>query len=214
TGGASQIANLRITHGHVSGGGGGILMDGGMLSLTNCTISDCYSFTTGGGGIYVGPATLAMVGCTVSGNRTAFYGGGLMLYNGALVSLLNSTVSGNSAVDGVNDDAWGGGIFVYGSTLYLSNTTIAHNSSATAGGGIYRYSGTVTANNSLIAVNSSPIGPDCKDGAGLAGAFVSNGHNLIGNGSGSTGFGSTGDQLNVNPLIGPLADNGGPTFTH
>jgi hypothetical protein len=37
---------------------------------------------------------------------------------------------------------------------------------------------------------------------------------LIGNSSGSAGFGQTGDQLNVNPLLGPLTDHGGPTFTH
>jgi hypothetical protein len=39
------------------------------------------------------------------------------------------------------------------------------------------------------------------------------GFNLIGNTNGGTGFGSTGDLLGVNLLLGPLADNGGPTFT-
>lgn len=52
------------------------------------------------------------------------------------------------------------------------------------------------------------LGTDCK------GTFVSAGYNLVGNSSGSTGLGGAGDQLNVNPLIAPLQDNGGPAFTH
>jgi hypothetical protein len=77
-----------------------------------------------------------------------------------------------------------------------------------AGGGIYRYQGTVTLGDTLVAGNTAPSGPDCM------GTFVSSGYNLIGNSSGSTGFGATGDQLNLNPLLGPLTDNGGPTLTH
>ena len=37
---------------------------------------------------------------------------------------------------------------------------------------------------------------------------------MIGSTSGSSGFGATGDQLDLNPLIGSLQDNGGSTFTH
>jgi hypothetical protein len=55
----------------------------------------------------------------------------------------------------------------------------------------------------------------------VAGAFASGGHNLIGDGSGSTGFvnGVNGDQVGtaanpIDPRLGPLANNGGPTRTH
>ena len=83
------------------------------------------------------------------------------------------------------------------------------------GGGIFNeVAGTVNARNSLIAGNSSRISaPDVR------GAFISQGRNLIGNGSGSSGFTGTGDQVGtsgspINPMLAPLANNGGPTQTH
>ena len=50
------------------------------------------------------------------------------------------------------------------------------------------------------------------DGADLYGTVISKGNNLIGNTSGGSGFVAT-DLLNVNPLLGPLQNNGGPTQT-
>src|SRR5262249_31154114 len=73
------------------------------------------------------------------------------------------------------------------------------------GGGIYNV-GTLTARNTIIAGNTGDV-PD------LAGNLGSLGHNLIGDSRGGSGFHVT-DLLNVNPLLGPLQDNGGPTFTH
>ena len=123
--------------------------------------------------------------------------------------MINSTISGNRTLNG-SGDGWGGGIFqINGGTLTVAACTIANNSSVSQGGGLYKgLGGTATVANSLIAGNSAPGGPDCE------GTFVSSGYNLIGNSSGSTGFGQVADQLNLNPLIGPLTDNGGPTFTH
>jgi hypothetical protein len=55
----------------------------------------------------------------------------------------------------------------------------------------------------------------------VSGAFTSGGHNLIGDGTGSTGFvnGVNGDQVGtavnpIDPMLAPLANNGGPTKTH
>jgi hypothetical protein len=91
--------------------------------------------------------------------------------------------------------------------------------SAHTGGGVFLVNG-VTSNvrNSIIAgnlVDLNGTGPD------VSGLFSSGGHNLIGDGSGATGFanGANGDQVGtaVNPIdarLGPLADNGGPTQTH
>src|SRR5262249_52070792 len=66
---------------------------------------------------------------------------------------------------------------------------------------------TLTARNTIIAGNTAPTAPD------LSGSLGSQGHNLIGNTEGGSGFHET-DLLNVNPLLGPLQDNGGPTLTH
>ena len=46
----------------------------------------------------------------------------------------------------------------------------------------------------------------------VLGLLVSRGHNLIGNTDGSSGWVGT-DLLNVDPKLGPLQDNGGPTLT-
>jgi hypothetical protein len=56
-------------------------------------------------------------------------------------------------------------------------------------------------------------------GQDVSGAFISDGHNLIGVVNGSTGFGAAGDQLGnvgdpLDPMLAPLANNGGPTRTH
>lgn len=171
-----------------------------LQAVSNCAIAGCYAAgvdvaSQGGGAIaLLGSANLTIVASTLSSNTTPYYGGGIYLFNGPNVSLVNSTVSGNRTLDGSSDDAFGGGIFAgNGSTLNVTNSTIAHNSSVSAGGGIYKGpSGTVTVGNSLVAGNSASDGPDCE------GSFVSAGYNLIGNTSGSTGFGSTGDQLNLN----------------
>ncbi len=62
---------------------------------------------------------------------------------------------------------------------------------------------TVTMRNTIVAQNA------VRD---LVGQFASSGHNLIGDTTEAGGFDET-DILNVDPLLGPLADNGGPTMT-
>jgi hypothetical protein len=216
TNGPVVIANLTIAEGHTSGGGGGIAVDSGAsLTVSNCTITGCYAagtdaFGTGGGAISaVGSASLAVIGSTLSSNSTPADGGGIYLFNGPTVSVINSTISGNRTLNG-SGDGWGGGIFqINGGTLTVTACTIANNTSVSQGGGLYKgLGGSATITSSLIAGNSAPGGRDCQ------GTFVSGGYNLIGNSSGSSGLGQVGDQLNVDPKIGPLADNGGPTFTH
>src|SRR5207244_7350396 len=71
---------------------------------------------------------------------------------------------------------------------------------------------TAQAKNTIIAGNFSTNNTD------VAGAFTSHGHNLIGDGSGSSGFNSTVDQVGdaanpIDPQLGPLQNNGGPTRT-
>jgi hypothetical protein len=64
-----------------------------------------------------------------------------------------------------------------------------------------------TIRSSIVSSNSAPNIPDVK------GVFTSQGYNLIGNASGTIGFTATGDQTAIDPLLGPQADNGGPTKT-
>jgi hypothetical protein len=141
---------------------------------------------------------LTISSSTISGNYAKAGGGiGNVYYS---VTLSNSTISGNSAYSG-------GGIVSYGGSVTLSNSTISGNSAYVLDGGINNTDlGTLHTRNTIVAGNMAPSSPD------LHGNLGSLGHNLIGNTQGGSGFDPT-DLLNVDPLLGPLQDNGGPTQT-
>src|SRR5262249_15820486 len=87
-----------------------------------------------------------------------------------------------------------------------------------AGGGIRVGPASVTLENTIIAGNTAANGAGDTTGAptpgpNVDGAVTSNGHNLLGVATDATGFTGSGDQTGANPMLGPLADNGGPTET-
>ena len=147
---------------------------------------------------------MTVTSSTLNGN-SAVSGGGIK--NNGTVTLINTTVSGNTTKTHV-----GGGIENgNGSTLILKSTTVSGNNSKLRGGGIYNESGgAVNLTNTIVAGNTATqSGPDCT------GSQSSQGHNLIGTTSGCSFSATISDQTAVNdPQLGPLADNGGPTFTH
>jgi CSLREA domain-containing protein len=233
TGGGILATTVTLTHSTVTGNravdtGGGISAQD--ATLTNCTVSgNTVDEVNGeGGGIFA--ATVRLIGSTVSGNiaangggisaRTATLTGSTISGNfasdsgggirGTTATLTNSTISGNST------DLQGGGIVA--TNVSLLNVTVTDNSAREGGGVFLRTGGTSSVRNTIVAdnvVDSVGIGPD------LFGTFTSSGHNLIGDGSGSTGFtnGTNGDQVGtaanpIDPKLGPLANNGGPTKTH
>jgi hypothetical protein len=173
----------------------------GTVSISGLTIANGNIGGPGAGFFSETGCTLALSNCTVSGNVSGNSGGGIA--NNGTLTLVNCTVAGNQAGNS-------GGIYNYAGTLNLFNSTVASNSAVVASGGVYNYptAGSVTSvRSSIIASNTAPTAPD------VDGAFGSSGYNLVGNTSGSSGFGATGDQLNVDPKLGLLADNGGPTLT-
>src|SRR5207249_1776824 len=76
-----------------------------------------------------------------------------------------------------------------------------------ASGGGVNIAGAATATNSILADNTAAKGPDCN------GAVSSGGHNVVGTNNSCSGFTAPGDQVNKNPMLGPLQNNGGPTQT-
>lgn len=118
--------------------------------------------------------------------------------------MVNSTLSGNSA-------AYGGGIYTASSTLAIQHSTIVgNNANPGQGGGLYvRWAGPIVSlSHTIVAGNASEdLGIDQP----AEPVFTSGGYNLIGNTTFDTGNGT--DLLNTAPLLGPLQDNGGPTFT-
>ncbi|MCC6629765.1 MAG: hypothetical protein IT340_20485 [Chloroflexi bacterium] len=140
--------------------------------------------------------TVTLVNSTVSGNI------GRAVFNEAQLVLISSTVTGNS---GRSDPSFPGGI------------THHHNSGGIVG------SVNTTLINSIIAGNmaseaDASLAPDCYIDNYGGGGFLSQGHNLVGSGTGCPSNGP--GDVTVDPstvfttVLGPLADNGGPTQTH
>ena len=114
--------------------------------------------------------------------------------------MFGSTISDNGANNGAGIENRG--------TLTLTNVTLRQNAASLNGGGIYNFGGTIGLTNTIIAENIAPRGPDCT------GSPTSLGHNLIGTSDGCSFTPNTGDMVNVDPMLGPLQGNGGPTSTH
>jgi CSLREA domain-containing protein len=216
--GTISISGSRIFANSTNGPGGAIRWDDFLApgSIANSSIDS--NSAEAAGGIFQEFQALTITGSTIAGNSATGsigIGGGIAARNpGVTTTLANSTVSGNSAPG----DA--GGISVDQSTLNLRNATVTNNTadsdngdSPGDGGGVVRYStATINARNSVVAGNFDVSGgaPDCST---VMGGFVSEGYNLIGNISGCP-FTNNNDIVNTAPLLGPLADNGGPTQTH
>jgi hypothetical protein len=205
------IANNGIDN----GAGAGIFNYSGAIVLRNCSVTGNAAFEAGG---IWNNAWLAMTNCTLAQNA-AYYSDGPQraggLFNQGYAVLQNTTVSQNAATPG----GYGAGIWNDG-LLLLFNATVASNhvggsycEQPPTGAGVWN-SGVVRSWNSIIAGNTrSPV---CSSlGFDFAGNLDSLGHNLIQDGTGWTNVGTgTGDIIGVDPMLGPLQDNGGPTWTH
>jgi len=210
------LSNMTIRNGAANYGGG--INNSGTLTINTSTITGNYA-NYAGGGIY-NIAALAINNSTLSGNSASplpLYphrsaGGGL--YNGGTAVINSSTLSNNAARGG---GAIGGGI-LNGGTLTINNSTLSGNSPtgivsratltlssttlSNSGSAIYIYGGTATLQNSIVAYSSF---------GNCYGSLTSKGYNL--SSDGTCNFGSTGDRNNIDPKLGPLQNNGGPTLT-
>lgn len=225
---ALTLRNLSLRNGK-----GGLLTSSGPLTVENCRIyaNDATGeFYDDGGGLYLwGPTTihsssifsntgqygggiyatqpLTLTDSTLYGNTASESGGGLSvaIIGGGHVTIQNSTLSGNQAeFDGGGVHAEGAGVQVL-----LQHVTVANNQSIQANrpAGVFAGSASVTLQNSLIANN---LGAQQCNAA--TATFVSQGNNLASDNS--CGLDQPGDLASTHPLLGPLQDNGGPTFTH
>jgi hypothetical protein len=200
----------------------GISNSGGTMTVTNSTISGNAANNTlggsgSGGGISNG-GILTLSGSTISGNSARNQAGnatGGGLFSNGTLTVSNSTFSGNEAIV-----SSGGGVSIVGGTATFTNVTITGNRSNDRGGGLFRSNGTVTLGNTLITGNFRGPGTSTRDDASGAVASAS-ANNLIGNGTNLTGItnGTSGNQIGtaaapINPLLQPMANNGGLTSTH
>ena len=232
--GTLTIRNSTVSGNYTSdlpfGGYGGGIYNDGTAEITDCTVSGNFP-STNGGGIY-NTGTAQITDSTVRQNMTRRGGGGI--YNDGTLTITSSTLSNNMAVDRLL--GYGGGL-VNSGDLTIVNSTLSGNHADGSGGGIHN-SGPLTIAHSTLSDNSSyPNGLNSGGsirnvGRGMlqigntilnAGSadpalrnsakIVSHGYNLCSDNGGGFLRGR-GDRINSNPMLGPLQNNGGPTFTH
>lgn len=214
-----RLSGLNITSGGGVTRGAGIRNRGTLLLLSCAITNNTASGTNSAGGglssgdVFEAGALTTVVNSIFSGN-SAGIGGGSVTTSGNSLTIINCTFSDNAATP-----SSGGAIFSDGTTSVF-NTTITGNTAASRGGGVYAGANTFTLANSIVAHNTAGDGqPDViKNSAGI---LTSSGGNLIGNGEDTfnlvtwAGTDLTGTSASpLNPLLGPLANSGGPTSTH
>jgi hypothetical protein len=192
--GTINLADSTVTGNNAHHYGGAIInQDAGILNVVRSTLDD-NTAGVGGGGIFNTSSTLNVSDSTIA-NNTA-------------VSTLAPTASNVTGGGGINATAF--------AHVTITNSTIAGNSTGWGGGGVAL---TRPANGCFISLFDTIVANNSAGdhGPDAAGAMTSPGHNLIGQTDASTGWGAsdlTGTSgAPLDPVLGPLQDNGGPTFT-
>ncbi len=229
---------LHDNHANVDGGG---IEAFSPLAISRTTLAantakryggGIFDLATGNTALYNDFANITQ--STLSGNAAHEGGGiyhdGYINFNSVL-TLTNSTLSGNVAYhpSGVTDSANGGGLYLYSGQAQLFNTTVAANvisinlfpANTGTGGGLYVNNtsaiSVLTVENSIIAKNVRSSGillnvpDDCDSTGGTTGTlafdlFTTTTNCFV------TG-GQVGNIVGQDPLLGPLASNGGDTQT-
>jgi CSLREA domain-containing protein len=214
-----EWAGSTLNHARITGNrGGGYAATQTVSLISRSTIAGNSGADGAGIGGFIG-ADITVSKSTIAGNTASGRGGAIFVADDnagrvrTSITLVNSTVTGNTAESG-------GAIAVRDrgmASISVENSTIAANSARVSGGGAFGFGfeGPVARfANSIVAGNTAPVGPD------LSGDFVAR-FSLIGDGAG-TGIGNTDGNLvgrvppnsgPIDPRLGPLADNGGPTRT-
>lgn len=163
-----DISGLTLTGGNFMGGsisGGGVLLQGGRLTLTDCVITDNHIVATGlsafGGGIAVlADTSLTINSCTISNNSARVLGTSL------------------------SQMARGGGIATDQCTLVLSNSVVMDNvadsnasNALVLGGGICFLEDSATVTNCVIASNLA--GTSTDDDQAVGGGFFAGGATVM-----------------------------------
>jgi hypothetical protein len=219
--GSLTVAGSTLSSNAAALAGGAIynVGSGANLTIDRSTLDGNGATDSGiGGGIdNENSAMLTITKSTISNNSasgSSGFGGGIN--NSATLTVDNSTFSGNQAV-GVFNGGQGGGLRNTSSATVTCTTFYGNSASGPgqppAGGGIYQGAGSLMILNTIVANNTASVGPD------VSGMVMSQGYNFIGKKDGSSGWTMDTDylgtiQMPIDPMLNPLADNGGPTKTH
>jgi len=181
-----------------------INISNGTVLINNLSLFSGGAGASDGGGMLIATpgttVTLSMVtvwGCQAAG------GGGIKVSSGNL-NIQNSTFYANSA------SQQGGALLVNqsSSTVNIVSSTFSINSGSQFGGAIRVLAGNLNARNSIFANNFATSHPD------ISANLNSQGYNIIKNTTGAVISGTTtGNLLNIDPLLDGFNDNGGGTQT-
>ncbi|MBD8525398.1 CSLREA domain-containing protein [Pseudomarimonas arenosa] len=232
---------VHSTGGPSYGGGLALISLYGTLTLSDSTVSgnsatsDSDASSGGGLFIYGYESNVLIERTTIDGNSATSFGGGASLYNGrsASTTIRSSTLSGNSV------DGFGAGLSTKVGTLArvtLEGSTVTANiadnddNASGGGGGLYLDIDSVN----TVSLQGSVVAANQDLNAGAAPDIQRNGRNLVLNnsiigdnagsdlieapiGSPNLGFNLIGSAAGggvIDPMLDPLADNGGASFTH
>lgn len=189
-----KISNLTLTGGRANTGAG--ILSQGNLTIKNSTLTGNHAagIDGSGGALDTLAGSLLITNSTISGNTAEGYGGGLR-NSVDNATLTNVTITNNRADSNDNGLEFDGGIIQFGNRMNLRNSVVALN-----------FKGTRQTPSDLSGQSSAPYASTSSN-------------NLIGVDDVSTGLDPAVNLLGslaspINPLLGPLADNGGPTKTH
>jgi CSLREA domain-containing protein len=223
-GGIYNLGTLTLNRSTVSdnfgafGGGIANVGSGSEMDVNRSTISGNTSGFDGGG--IFNTATLKLNASTVSSNSAGTWGGGIYSSTGSdgVANINNSTISGNFASTDSNfQDGDGGGLYLEGTNgiwhSTITNNDILHSDETGNGVASEGSTGTVTYVTSTIISGNADNSDVALDGD--TNSYSSKGYNLVGGGNAIGAFDGPRDLTEVtDPLLGPLAHNGGPTRTH
>lgn len=223
----SNNASTGVVAFNVGTGGGISIGQQSVTSIDRTTVSGNVAEGAGGGVYFYYGGQASITNSTISGNtaKGGSGGGGIYFYGnvtGTGFKITNSTISGNSAVNGP-----GGGLstFLNDGLIDIANSTIVDNISNSGGGltrtgggaapATFKLSSTIVARNKLNNIAQTPFDISLPAPGNITGD-----KNLVGVTSLAnftlTGIGNkTGTSAApLDPLVAPLANNGGPTQTH
>jgi hypothetical protein len=229
-GGTLSVSQSDFGVNHAVGGGGGAIQNTGTLTVRDSTFAANAAGGTGSGpgdGIGSGGAidnangaSLTVSGSTFGSNTAggdgaaaidSGDGSGGAIASAGPATITNSTFTANRAggtagTGGFSGQGTGGAIDARGSTATLINDTIDANSvgsAPTSSGAGINGTGAVIAQSTIVSGNTGAA--NCQTSS-----TITSDHSLEGPvGQTSCGF----DLASADPLLEPLADNGGPTQT-
>ena len=194
-----------------SSAGGGVTVEGGTATFTDCAFSNCY-ISGNGGGVSVSEAGVTFTGTTFTGCEASGNGGGLYVSGAG-----NATLSGASFTSCTASSGNGGGFNFSGTgTLTLTSPSFTTCTASGSGGGLYiSGSGTVTlSGSSFISCTASNNGGGFSSSGGV---LTVSGTTTFNNNTANAGgaISLTGGSLTLadTSFTGNTATNGGAIYT-